>query len=104
LGPVGFDRIADHVAGLTQKFLKGARELQIQTKTPPDSQGPLVVLRMKDAEAMVKKLAERDIVVSNRMDGLRVSFHVYNTVEDVQAVLSVLEQNKNLTVQESALV
>jgi len=61
-------------------------------------------LRMKDAEAMVKKLAERDIVVSNRMDGLRVSFHVYNTVEDVQAVLSVLEQNKNLTVQESALV
>jgi selenocysteine lyase/cysteine desulfurase len=57
---------------------------------------------MKDAEAMVKKLAEREIVVSNRMDGLRVSFHVYNSIEDVQAVLSVLEKNINLTVREPA--
>jgi selenocysteine lyase/cysteine desulfurase len=104
LSSVGLDRIADHVGGLAQKFLAGARELQIQAKTPADSRGPLVVLRMKDAEAMVKKLAEHDIVVSNRMDGLRVSFHVYNTIEDVQAVLRVLEKNKNLTVREPALV
>jgi selenocysteine lyase/cysteine desulfurase len=102
LRSVGFERIADHVGGLTQKFLEGARQLQIQIKTPPDSRGPLVVLRMKDAEAMVKKLAEREIVVSNRMDGLRVSFHVYNSIEDVQAVLSLLEKYKNLTVQEPA--
>ncbi len=102
LRSVGFERIADHVGGLTQKFLEGARQLQIQIKTPPDSRGPLVVLRMKDAEAMVKKLAEREIVVSNRMDGLRVSFHVYNSIEDVQALLSVLEKYKNLTVREPA--
>ena len=102
LRSVGFERIADHVGGLTQKFLEGARQLQIQIKTPPDSRGPLVVLRMKDAEEMVKKLAEREIVVSNRMDGLRVSFHVYNSIEDVQAVLSVLERNKNLTLREPA--
>jgi selenocysteine lyase/cysteine desulfurase len=57
---------------------------------------------MRDAEAMVKKLAEHEIVVSNRMDGLRVSFHVYNSIEDVQAVLSVLEKYKNLTVREPA--
>jgi len=104
LGCVGFGRIADHVRALAQEFLKGARELQIQTKTPSDSRGPLVVLRMKDAEAMVKKLAAHDIVVSNRMDGLRVSFHVYNTIEDVRAVLNVLEKNKHLTVEEPALV
>jgi selenocysteine lyase/cysteine desulfurase len=102
LRSVGFERIAGHVGGLTQKFLEGARQLQIQIKTPPDSQGPLVVLRMKDAEAMVKKLAEDDIVVSSRMDGLRVSFHVYNSLEDVQAVLNVLEKNKNLAVREPA--
>jgi len=104
LSSVGFQRIADHVGGLAQKFLAGARELQIQTKTPADSRGPLVVLRMKDAEAMVKKLAEHGIIVSNRMDGLRVSFHVYNTMDDVREVLSVLEKNKDLTVREQALV
>lgn len=104
LRSVGFPRIAAHVGALAQKCLEGAKELNIQTKTPAGSKGPLVVLRMKDAEAMVKKFAEQGIVVSSRMDGLRVSFHVYNTFEDVQAVLSVLEKNKHLTVQEPALV
>jgi len=104
LRSVGFERIAGHVAGLAQKLLQGVSELQIQTKTPPDSKGPLVVLRMKDAEAMVRKFAESGIVVSSRMDGLRVSFHVYNTLGDVQAVLEMLEKNKHLTVQEPALV
>lgn len=28
--------------------------------------------------------------------GLRISFHVYNTLEDVQAVLQVLEENFGL--------
>ena len=55
---------------------------------------------MKDSDAMVQKLASRHVVASNRMDGLRVSFHLYNTLEDVQRVLEVLKDNLNLTVQE----
>jgi selenocysteine lyase/cysteine desulfurase len=102
LHSVGLERIAEHVSGLTRKLQEGARQLQIQVKTPPDSRGPLVVLRMKDAEAMVRKLAEHDIIASNRIDGLRLSFHVYNSVEDVQATLSILEQYRHLTLREPA--
>ena len=80
--------------------MDGARQLKIKLKTPADSCGPLVVLQMKDAEAVAKKLASQDIVVSNRMDGLRVAFHAYNTIDDVHAVLAALEKNIDLVVRD----
>jgi selenocysteine lyase/cysteine desulfurase len=46
----------------------------------------------------VQKLAENGIVASNRYDGLRISFHVYNTVDDVHAVVEILKKNINLMV------
>jgi selenocysteine lyase/cysteine desulfurase len=101
LTEIGFTKIAAHVRALTQTYLQGARNLGIKSKTPLNSDGPLIVLQMKDAEAVVRKLSEEGIVVSNRMDGLRVSFHVYNTLDDVRAVLRVLEKNLDLTVRES---
>ena len=100
LGGFGYEQIAQHIAALTRALIDGARDLKIKVKTPAECVGPLVVLQMKDADAMVKKLAARDIVVSNRMDGLRVSFHLYNTLEDVRTVLEILKENLALTVRE----
>jgi selenocysteine lyase/cysteine desulfurase len=100
LGSVGFDRIASHVAGLAQMLLLGARDLGIKTKTPADSRGLLVVLQMKDSDAAVRKLASHNIVGSNRMDGLRISFHLYNTADDVRSVLGVLRDNLDVAVRQ----
>jgi selenocysteine lyase/cysteine desulfurase len=100
LASVGFDQISAHVAKLAQNLIAGARDLKIRIKTPADSCGPLVVLAMKDSEAAVKKFASRNMVVSNRMDGLRISFHAYNTLDDVREALEVLEENINLAVKQ----
>jgi selenocysteine lyase/cysteine desulfurase len=100
---VGVDNVAAHVATLTTSLLKGAAELGIMAKTPADSTGPLVVLKAKDSDALVKIGAENGIVVSNRHDGLRISFHFYNTLDDVQAVLELLEKNINLLVTSQPL-
>ena len=102
LTSIGPAKICAHIGALAQAYLKGARDLHIKSKTPLNSQGPLVVLQMKDAEAVVRRLSEEGIIASNRMDGLRVSFHLYNTLEDVQAVLRMLESNLDLTVRDSA--
>jgi selenocysteine lyase/cysteine desulfurase len=67
--------------------------LGIRAKTPADSAGPLIVLQSKDSNLLVQKLAESNIVASNRHDGLRISFHVYNTLDDVKAVVEVLQKN-----------
>jgi selenocysteine lyase/cysteine desulfurase len=98
LGKAGYERIANHVSGLAGALMRGARDLNIRIKTPDDSVGPLVVLQMKDSDAMVKRLAARNIVASNRSDGLRVSFHLYNTMADVEAVLEALKENLELAV------
>jgi selenocysteine lyase/cysteine desulfurase len=93
LQEIGPHNVASQVGMLTKALLQGASELGIRSKTPADSVGPLVVLHAKDSDALVKIFAESGIVVSNRHDGLRISFHVYNTLDDVQVVLELLEKN-----------
>jgi selenocysteine lyase/cysteine desulfurase len=98
LGKVGYDRIANHLSTLARTLIEGAKDRKIKIKTPENSVGPLVVLQMKDSDEMVKRLAARDIVASNRLDGLRISFHLYNTIGDVEAVLEALQDNLELAV------
>ena len=104
LREIGMDNVASHVERLTQYLLNYAHDLGIIAKTPADSVGPLVVLQSKDSTLLVQKLAASNIVASNRHDGLRISFQVYNTVDDVEAVTEVLKKNLNLMVLDPANV
>jgi selenocysteine lyase/cysteine desulfurase len=96
LKEIGLEEIARHVEGLAQALLKQARELGIVTKTPAGSAGPLVVLQSHDSAQLLQALAQHDIVASNRFDGLRIALHVYNTLDDVNALAEVLKKNKHL--------
>jgi selenocysteine lyase/cysteine desulfurase len=98
LGKMGMSDIADHIKRLTQELLRSAAEMHIVTKTPANNVGPLVVLQSNDSTLLVQKLAESGIVASNRHDGLRIAFHVYNTIGDVKVVTEVLKNNIHLLV------
>jgi selenocysteine lyase/cysteine desulfurase len=98
LASLGMENVAAQIERLTQSFLRGARDLKIESKTPSTSVGPLVVLRSNDAAAVVDKLAARGIAVSMRRDGVRFAFHVYNTLADVNAALTALEDMRDLMV------
>jgi selenocysteine lyase/cysteine desulfurase len=104
LQEIGMENVAAHIRKLTQSLLSCAQDLGIHPKTPADSAGPLVVLQCKDSTLLVQKLAANDIVASNRHDGLRISFHVYNTMDDVKAVVEVLKKNIDLMVLDPASV
>jgi selenocysteine lyase/cysteine desulfurase len=104
LQEIGMENVASHVKTLTQSLLTRALDLGLCAKTPTDSAGPLVVLLAKDSTQLVQKLAEADIVASNRHDGLRISFHVYNTMDDVEAVVEILKNNIDLMIRDSASV
>lgn len=104
LQEIGMENVAAQIKKLTQTLLGDAADLGIRVKTPADSAGPLVVLQSKDSNLLVQKLAESDIVASNRHDGLRIAFHVYNTLGDVRAVVDVLKKNINLLVREPASI
>jgi selenocysteine lyase/cysteine desulfurase len=104
LQEIGMENVAGHIKKLAQSLLTCAHDLGIRAKTPAGSVGPLVVLQCKDSTLLVQKLAESNIVASNRHDGLRISFQVYNTMDDVNAVVEVLKKNIDLMVLDPASV
>ncbi len=101
LQEIGLQDVAHHVRNLTQEFIRGARNLEISIKTPLDSAGPLVVLQSIDVEKAIAHFAKQNIVVSGRQNGLRISFHAYNTLDDVKQVLAVLKNCTGLMVRET---
>ena len=72
----------------------GLDELGAKVAAPPG--GPLVCVRSTDAPALVDVLAAEDIVASERDSSLRVSLHLYNTDDDVDAVLAALARHRHL--------
>jgi selenocysteine lyase/cysteine desulfurase len=96
LQEIGIENVAAQIRALVHALMQGARELGIRIKTPPDCVGPLVVLQSSNVEAVVGRLAAENVVCSKRHDGLRISFHVHNTQNDVETVLEVLKKNRKL--------
>ena len=98
LTSVGMENVAAQIQCLSRTFYHGARGLGIATKTPADTVGPLIVLRSKDAAALVARMTERGIVCSARLDGVRFAFHFYNTLDDVATALAALKDHLDLMV------
>jgi selenocysteine lyase/cysteine desulfurase len=94
LRSVGLDVVERQIAVLVDRFVSGAlaRGFDVATPVDPARRGPLTVVRVADAAALVARLGARDIIASSRGNGLRVSFHAYNQSQDVDAVLEALEQ------------
>ena len=98
LDGVGLDVIQAHVQSLVGRFIEGARRRGLALLTPeePADRGPLVMVRSSDAPKLVELLGREGILCSTRDGALRVSLHYYNTVEDVDAVLSALDRHPEL--------
>ncbi len=94
IAETGVPRIAEHVRGLVERLGAGLDELGASVAARP--RGPLVCVRSTDAPALVGALAADGIVTSERDSNLRVSLHLYNTDEDVDAVLAALARHRRL--------
>jgi selenocysteine lyase/cysteine desulfurase len=94
IAEAGVPAIAEHVRGLVARLRAGIDELGASVAAEP--RGPLVCIRSTDAPALVAALAEERIVTSERDSNLRVSLHLYNTEDDVDAVLAALARNRAL--------
>ena len=93
LEAAGLSAIEAQVGELTRRFVAGALAAGYEVATPgdPARRGPLVVIRSTNAPELVARLKARNVLGSCRGDGLRISFHGYNSVSDVEAALAALE-------------
>ena len=98
LDRIGYETAGRHIDRLVERYVSAARGAGFVVRTPidPARRGPLVVVQSVDAPALVTRLAARGIIASCRGNGLRVSFHAYNTSADVDAVVDALTAESSL--------
>jgi selenocysteine lyase/cysteine desulfurase len=98
LQQVGPETVEHHIRELAQRAIESARLAGYDVRTPadPDRRGPLVVLGSRDAQELVARLLRREVITSARDGGVRLAFHGYNTVEDVDRAFSALAAEESL--------
>jgi selenocysteine lyase/cysteine desulfurase len=79
---LGVDRIAEHDLGLARRFCAGLGL--------PETESPIVQVRVHDAGALLERLELAGVRCSGRAGALRFSFHLYNDGADVDRALEVL--------------
>jgi selenocysteine lyase/cysteine desulfurase len=95
---IGIETAAAHVEALCDLAIAGCDEAGATVVTPRDPalRGPLLAIRSTDDHALVARLQAEGIVTSCRDGNLRISFHAYNTGDDVAAVLDALARHRDL--------
>ena len=94
----GLETIRNQALHLTGLIVDGvqSRGWTLVTPAEPDRHGSLIAIAATDAPALVRALAEDDVVVSDRDNNLRVSPHFYNNDEDIERLFGALERNERL--------
>jgi len=93
----GVDRISARILELTDHLAEGLQRIGWEVLSPRESRGECsgIVLCTRegvDFETLPEKLDAQGIVASARGGALRLSPHGYNTVEEVDRVLEVLNE------------
>lgn len=96
---LGMPAVAAHNRALGEQLVAGllrhADRAQLVSPADPERRASIVVFTLgdhaRDAE-LVRRLGERGIVVAHRPRGVRVSPHLYNTVEDIERLLAALPE------------
>jgi cysteine desulfurase/selenocysteine lyase len=91
LAKMGHRNVTDHALSLTEKFIDIIRNdharANVTTLTPEkeNAHGSIASFRFegRDQSAIAAEFGKRQVVVSQRFNGVRFSFHVYNTEEDL---------------------
>ena len=100
---VGVPAVQAHVQDLVDRFRIGLHELdaKIVTPEPREQRGAMLAVASSDENALVARLDADGIGASCRDGNLRLSMHLYNSVEDVDACLRSLHRHRALLIEAS---
>jgi kynureninase len=86
-------RIYPRIQLLTDHIVRRAHAAGYGIVSPEDraERGGIVMLRLKEPQETVNRLADRGFTVDYRPDLLRISPHFYNTLDDVDRVMDAIE-------------
>ncbi len=95
---IGIAATEQHVNRLTAQLVEGLDRIGAKIVSPrdPAKRGPMIAVATTDDYGMVAALAEDKILTSPRDGNVRLSWHCYNSQEDVEAVIAGLDRHSNL--------
>jgi cysteine desulfurase / selenocysteine lyase len=89
---IGWPLVYRRVHALGSHLIAGAAQRGLDLITPAQQRAGIFILRCADNEGVRQKLADRNISVSARGEGIRVSPHFYNTTAEVDQMLAALAE------------
>ena len=89
---IGPPALRERTSFLTEHLIEGARRrgLALRVADRAEERAGIVMLPMADPASVVRRLAERDIIVDARPGALRLSPYFYNTPEEIEAALDAV--------------
>ncbi len=97
---MGRENVTRHVTSLSNKLIEMVKEpeeadsVTILTPKDADSHASIVSIRFKgqNQSTVASELVNSGIIVSQRFNAVRFSFHAYNSEEDLKKTISTLPQ------------
>lgn len=93
ISKIGILRIEERIRYLTQYLIERLAELKIQILSPLANlhRSAIIVFKSRSPENLVEYLGKRQIIVSARGGGIRVSPHFYNNEGDIDRLILALK-------------
>jgi len=93
---IGIEAIWAHNLSLADRLLEGLESLGAQILSPleADERTSIITARFPDHDQaeVARRLTEARVIISHRMGSVRFSPHLYNTEEDIERTLEVLDK------------
>jgi len=93
---VGMEAVGEQIARVTASIKDAVDVHGWQLVTPRDRHGAMLAIRSNDAPTLVERLAERDIILTERDGNIRIAAHFYNNSADVEKLVAALEAEADL--------
>ncbi len=89
---LGMPKIEEYLGGLTGNAKEAFNELGLLSDVASLRKNHSTIFNIKGDKALFHKFKSENIIASLRGDGIRVSFHIYNTQEDLDRLLDVIKK------------
>ncbi|MDT0295793.1 aminotransferase class V-fold PLP-dependent enzyme [Mesonia ostreae] len=89
---IGKEDIEKHLQILSAEAKKKFTHLGLLEESVLNRKEHSTIFNLKGGEKLFQRLTQKDIICSQRGDGIRLSFHYYNTLEDLEALVEVLKK------------
>jgi cysteine desulfurase/selenocysteine lyase len=93
----GLDRIGNHVLGLVQHLREGLSRLgaEIASLMGATCESGILTYRFANIDPLLtgQALAEVGVITTNRSNGVRISPHGYNTIDEMNVIIDTMTQH-----------